>query len=118
MTTTITAMQQFLDGACGINNINGFTIGETYEAKKGAGLWDYSYGRSDLDLKTFKRDDLDQGGPLIFTSFANTKVCREAYEILCSRFKKVFQSELTPNRFHGRRHRFFICVFDVSKELK
>jgi hypothetical protein len=103
----ITAYQQILDGACGINNINGFEVEDS----------NYSWGDS-LDLNTFKRKDLDQGGPLLFTSFANNKVCKEAYEILCRRFLKVYQSPLTPNRFHGPRHRFFFCVFDTSKELK
>jgi hypothetical protein len=104
----ILADQQLLDGACGINNINGFT-----EAKQKS-TWDY--GR--LDLETFTRRDLDQGGSLLFTSFDKGKLSKKAYHILCNRFEKVYQSPLTVNNFHGPRHQFFFCVFDTSKELK
>jgi hypothetical protein len=104
----IFANQQLLDGACGINNINGF-----YEAEK-KDQWDYN----SFALETFTRRDLDQGGKLLFTSFDKGKLSKKAYHILCNRFEKVYQSPLTVNNFHGPRHQFFFCVFDTSKELK
>lgn len=115
---TVYGVDQFMDGACGINNLNGFyydTINE--KPKKGTNHW-AKYNDYRIDLNKFKRKDIDQGGPLIFTSFANTPVCKDAYDILCRRFTKVYQSPLTPNKFHGPKHHFFFCVFDISKELK
>lgn len=109
----VCADEQYLDGACGINNINGFIFRDKDLLKdRKKHYWEYD---ARLDLETFTKKDLDQGGPVAFASFADTKECKRAYEILCTRFLKLYQSDLIPNKYHGPKHRFFICLFDLRK---
>lgn len=63
------------------------------------------------DLKTNRNPG---GCDWAIAGFVKNEVCKEAYTILRSRFKLIYQSPVRRNTRSGRK--FFFCVYDTRSK--
>jgi hypothetical protein len=70
-----------------------------------------SIGNTEDVLDSFS-DDLSQGTGMFLSTFVNTPVCKETYELFCERYKLLYQSEPKCNPSSGNR--VFLCVFELK----
>lgn len=62
-------------------------------------------------LESLDKDLTDSAGMFIST-FVNTPICKQAYELFCERYKLLYQSEPKFNNNSGNR--VFLCVFELK----
>lgn len=86
---------------CGVAVLNGF--------KSYRGHWDDCYEK--LNNLRFKGNQT-LGTGFVQAGFIDTPICKQAYELLCSKWPLVFQSEVRKNKRSGNK--FFFAVFDVK----
>lgn len=59
----------------------------------------------------------NQGGPRwLLSGFTNSPELEEAYELLCNKYKLVYQSPVRRNENSGNN--FFFCIFDTSRRRR